>query len=38
LPCISGAPIGHFPEQIVVPQGVQAEFDAGARTLAIRAF
>jgi len=29
VPCVSGAPIGHFPEQIVVPQGAQAELDAG---------
>jgi muramoyltetrapeptide carboxypeptidase len=33
VPCVSGAPIGHFPEQIVVPQGVQAELDAGAGKL-----
>jgi muramoyltetrapeptide carboxypeptidase len=35
VPCVSGAPIGHFPEQIIVPQGVQAELDAGAGTLAL---
>jgi muramoyltetrapeptide carboxypeptidase len=29
VPCVSGAPIGHFPEQIIVPQGAQAELDAG---------
>jgi muramoyltetrapeptide carboxypeptidase LdcA involved in peptidoglycan recycling len=29
VPCVSGAPIGHFAEQIVVPQGVEAELDAG---------
>jgi muramoyltetrapeptide carboxypeptidase len=28
VPCVSGAPIGHFPEQIIVPQGVRAELDA----------
>jgi len=28
VPCVSGAPIGHFAEQIIVPQGVQAELDA----------
>jgi muramoyltetrapeptide carboxypeptidase len=28
VPCVSGAPIGHFPEQIIVPQGAQAELDA----------
>jgi muramoyltetrapeptide carboxypeptidase len=33
VPCVSGAPIGHFPEQILVPQGVQAELDADAGTL-----
>jgi muramoyltetrapeptide carboxypeptidase len=38
VPCVSGAPIGHFAEQIIVPQGVPAEFDAGAGKLAIRAF
>jgi len=36
VPCVSGAPIGHFPGQIIVPQGVQAELDAGKGTLAIR--
>ena len=29
VPCVSGAPIGHFAEQIMVPQGVEAAFDAG---------
>jgi muramoyltetrapeptide carboxypeptidase len=33
VPCVTGAPIGHFPEQIVVPVGVEAELDADARTL-----
>jgi muramoyltetrapeptide carboxypeptidase len=28
LPCVSGAPIGHFAEQIMVPQGVEATLDA----------
>jgi muramoyltetrapeptide carboxypeptidase len=28
VPCVSGAPIGHFPEQIVVPHGAQAELNA----------
>ena len=37
LPCVSGAPIGHFPEQIVVPQGAQAELDAGAGSLFLHA-
>ena len=38
VPCIAGAPIGHFPEQIVVPQGVEAELDAEGRSLTVRAF
>lgn len=29
VPCVSGAPIGHFSEQIVLPHGIQAELDAG---------
>ena len=33
VPCISGAPIGHFPAQVIVPQGVQAELDADAGIL-----
>jgi muramoyltetrapeptide carboxypeptidase len=33
VPCVSGAPIGHFPEQIIVPQGAQAELDADDRKL-----
>jgi muramoyltetrapeptide carboxypeptidase len=37
VPCVSGAPIGHFPEQIIVPQGVQAELNADAGQLSIRA-
>lgn len=28
VPCVSNAPIGHFPEQIIVPHGVQAELNA----------
>jgi muramoyltetrapeptide carboxypeptidase len=35
VPCVSGAPIGHFPEQIIVPQGAQAEIDAGEGMLAL---
>jgi muramoyltetrapeptide carboxypeptidase len=38
MPCVSGAPIGHFSEQIIVPQGAQAELDADAGSLAICAF
>jgi muramoyltetrapeptide carboxypeptidase len=33
VPCVSGAPIGHFPEQVVLPVGVEAELDADAKTL-----
>lgn len=33
VPCVAGAPIGHFPEQIIVPVGVQAELDAEGRSL-----
>jgi len=32
-PCVSHAPIGHFPEQIVVPIGIMAELDAEAGRL-----
>jgi muramoyltetrapeptide carboxypeptidase len=32
-PCLSHAPIGHFPEQTVVPIGTQAELDADAGRL-----
>jgi muramoyltetrapeptide carboxypeptidase len=28
IPCVSGAPIGHFAGQIIVPQGALAELDA----------
>jgi muramoyltetrapeptide carboxypeptidase len=35
VPCVSGAPIGHFPEQIIVPQGARAELDAGEGTLSL---
>jgi muramoyltetrapeptide carboxypeptidase len=33
VPCVSGAPIGHFPTQIIVPQGASAELDADNGTL-----
>lgn len=33
VPCVMNAPIGHFPEQIVVPQGATAELDAGEAIL-----
>jgi muramoyltetrapeptide carboxypeptidase len=36
VPCVSGAPIGHFSGQIIVPQGVAAALDAGAGTLSFR--
>ena len=29
VPCVSGAPIGHFPGQIIMPHGVHAELDTG---------
>ena len=33
VPCVSGAPIGHFPEQIIMPQGAQARLDAAGLEL-----
>jgi muramoyltetrapeptide carboxypeptidase LdcA involved in peptidoglycan recycling len=36
VPCLSGAPIGHMPDQIIVPQGVEAELDADGGTLAFQ--
>ena len=36
VPCVSGAPIGHFPEQILVPHGAEAELDAGEARLEIK--
>jgi len=33
VPCVSGAPIGHFPGQILVPHGVEAKLEAGEGTL-----
>jgi len=35
VPCVSSAPIGHFPEQIIVPQGAHAELDAGEGMLTL---
>jgi muramoyltetrapeptide carboxypeptidase len=35
VPCVTGAPIGHFPGQIIVPQGVAAELDADSGTLSV---
>ncbi len=37
VPCVTGAPIGHFSGQIVLPQGVAAELDADAGRLTFRA-
>ena len=37
VPCVTGAPIGHFPSQVIVPQGVAAELDATAGRLSFRA-
>jgi muramoyltetrapeptide carboxypeptidase len=37
VPAVSGAPIGHFVGQIIVPQGVDAELDATAGRLSFRA-
>ncbi len=37
VPCVIGAPIGHFASQIIVPQGVPAELDATAGRLSFRA-
>ena len=33
VPCVSGAPIGHFPGQIIVPQGATGMLDADAGEL-----
>jgi muramoyltetrapeptide carboxypeptidase len=38
VPCVSGAPIGHFPEQIIVPIGVEAELNADLGILTIDPF
>jgi muramoyltetrapeptide carboxypeptidase len=35
VPCVSGAPIGHFPGQIIVPQGASAELNATAAKLSL---
>jgi muramoyltetrapeptide carboxypeptidase len=35
VPCVTGAPIGHFPEQIIVPQGAHAVLDADKGTLRV---
>lgn len=37
VPCVTGAPIGHFPSQVIVPQGVVAALDADAGRLSFRA-
>lgn len=36
VPCVMGAPIGHFAGQVVLPQGVAAELDADAGRLTFR--
>jgi muramoyltetrapeptide carboxypeptidase len=33
VPCLAGAPIGHMPEQVIVPHGVYAEIDASELSL-----
>jgi muramoyltetrapeptide carboxypeptidase len=38
VPCVMGAPIGHFSGQVIIPQGVPGELDADAGSLAFRAF
>lgn len=35
VPCVSGAPIGHFAEQIMIPQGVTADLDAEMGSLTV---
>ena len=35
VPCLSGAPIGHFAEQIMIPQGVEATLDVEEGVLKI---
>jgi muramoyltetrapeptide carboxypeptidase len=35
VPCVAGAPIGHTPAQIIVPQGAAAELDAGELRLSL---
>jgi muramoyltetrapeptide carboxypeptidase len=37
VPCVTGAPIGHFSGQVILPQGVDAELDADAGRLSFRA-
>ena len=33
VPCVMGAPIGHFPGQIIAPHGARAELDAVKKSL-----
>ena len=35
VPCVMGAPIGHFPEQIIVPHGAMAELSADEKKLTL---
>jgi len=37
VPSIMGAPIGHFPEQVIVPHGASAELDADKALLRVSA-
>jgi muramoyltetrapeptide carboxypeptidase len=33
VPCVSGAPVGHMPEQVTLPHGIEVELDADRRNL-----
>jgi muramoyltetrapeptide carboxypeptidase len=33
VPCVSGAPIGHFPGQVIIPHGAQAQLDPAKGSL-----
>ncbi len=35
MPCVTGAPIGHFAEQITLAHGATVEFDAGEKKLRV---
>lgn len=35
VPSVSGAPIGHFPEQVMLPHGAEAELEAGEGRLSL---
>jgi len=36
VPCVSGAPIGHFAGQVILPQGAQVELDADSCKLLLK--